>query len=112
MIFQVRPRAPEIPIIQLPPVGFPVRDWGGRRAAWWQRMVFFALIAPVAIPIHLVWRGLVAGWRKLSDGRPEYSSILRGGHVYWYEYGKLVDVHPHRGSPPCRIPDVPGAPPR
>jgi hypothetical protein len=99
--------APELPVTQLPPAGLRVRDWGSRRAAGWQRVVFFALIAPVAIPLTLVWRVLVAGWRESWPGPPEYSSELRGSYVHWYERGRLVGVYEHTGTPPGSLPKDP-----
>lgn len=67
-------------------------------------MVFFALIAPLAIPIHLVWRVFVAGWRVLWPGPPEYSSELRDGRVHWYGRGRAAEVYEHQGSPSGKLP--------
>lgn len=99
--------APEIPIIRLPPARVRIREWGSRRAAWWQRVLFFALIVPVALPIHLVWRVLVAGWRVMWPGPAEHSSELRDGNVYWYERGRVVEVFEHKGSPSVNLPRRP-----
>lgn len=98
---------PEIPITPLPPVRLRVREWGSRRAAWWQRMAFFALIAPVAIlclPIYLVWSLLAAGWRELWGRPAAYSSVLKDGRVHWYQHGRLAGVFEHTGSPSANLP--------
>lgn len=96
-----------LPVIQLPPARVRVRDWGSIRAAWWQRVLFFALIFPVAIPIHLLWRLLDAGWQVLWPGPAEHSSELRDGRVYWFERGRVTDVYEHQGSPSANLPKQP-----